>query len=117
MTEKEKCPQCGSKLIGIDDKTGLKYCGDCSWKQEKEIVESKICPLLSIATAKNEEWEFCHKEGCAFYLEKLPAKMEKCVFVRLALSVGMIAERRGTSLLEKSLKRRMASVRSQHRPQ
>jgi len=89
---------------------------------EKEATK-KICPLLSIATLQSSEHENefteCLEEQCAFYLEKLPARMEKCVFVRLALSVGMIAEQkaknRGMNIMQQSLKRRMESAKRQHR--
>jgi len=77
-------------------------------KREEKVEEPpKICPLLSIACGMKHGFTRCIKDECAFYLEKLPSKMEKCVFVRIALSLGMIAERRGTSMLERSLKRRM----------
>jgi len=90
-------------------------------KREKKVEEQpKICPLLSIATAKEDEWNDCEKERCAFYLEKLPSKMEKCVFVRIAVSLGMIAERKPTSkptsFLEQRLKARLQSLKKQQSP-
>jgi len=85
---------------------------------EKEATK-KICPLLSIADATSDEFTGCIEEECAFYLERLPTKMEKCVFVRLALSVGMMAEQkaksRGMNIMQQSLKRRMESAKRQHR--
>jgi len=100
------CPKC--VRLAKEDKLPFRIVDRSFIKREEKVEEPpKICPLLSIATAKEGEWNDCEKERCAFYLEKLPKKMEKCVFVRLALSLGMIAERRGTSMLEQSLKRRM----------
>jgi len=85
-----------------------------SKREEKVEEQPKICPLLAIAMAQvrlatRKDFQ-CIKDECGFYLEKLPKKMEKCVFVRLALSLGMIAERHGTSMLEQSLKRRMRKL-------
>jgi len=83
-------------------------------------VKPKICPLLAIAYASVKIAQvknfYCIKEECAFYLEKLPKKMEKCIFVRLALSLGMIAERKPTSFLEQRLKKRLQDVKKQQSP-
>jgi len=77
-------------------------------KREEKVEEPpKICPLLSMANPRDVEFNVCIGDRCAFHLSKLPKKMEKCIWVRIALSLGMIAERRGTSMLEQSLKRRM----------
>jgi len=85
----------------------------------EKLVIKKICPLLSMATLQSSahEYEFteCIEEQCMFHLSKLPSKMEKCIWVRLALSMGMIAERRGTNIMQKSLERRMQSLKRQHR--
>ena len=79
----------------------------------------KYCPLFSIVDRGEGEYTECLEEQCAFYLERLPTKMEKCVFVRLALSVGMMAEQkaksRGMNIMQQSLKRRMESAKRQHR--
>ena len=86
-------------------------------KREEKVEEPpKICPLLSIAPSSEGLNADCVKEQCAFYLEKLPSKMEKCVFVRLALSLGMIAERKPTSFLEQRLKKRLQDVKKQQSP-
>jgi len=100
------CPKC--VRLAKEDKLPFRIIDRSYIKREEKVEEPpKICPLLSIAPSSEGLNADCEKEQCAFYLEKLPSKMEKCVFVRLALSLGMIAERRGTSMLEQSLKRRM----------
>lgn len=73
----------------------------------------KICPLLSMANASGDEWEHCHEEGCKFHLSKLPANMEKCIFIRLAISLGQIAEAFGKSDSD----RKMDSIKRQHGPE
>ena len=71
-----------------------------------------ICPLLSMANVSGDQWEDCHKEGCWFYNRAL----KKCAMVHMAISLAQIAERRGSSLLQRNLDRRMKSLKSQHRP-
>jgi len=102
-------------------------------KREKKVEEPpKICLLLvmgyghicqdfeDILTLEEPSESgadvCCRKERCAFYLEKLPSKMEKCVFIRLAVSLGMIAERKPTSFLEQRLKKRLQDVKKQQSP-
>ena len=37
------CPNCGSELVGVDEKRGVVYCGDCPW--EEDVNEyNKRCP-------------------------------------------------------------------------
>jgi len=113
------CPKC--VRLAKEDKLPFRIIDRSYIKREEKVEERpKICPLLAIAKAHvrlatRKDFQ-CIKDECGFYLEKLPKKMEKCVFVRLALSLGMIAERKPTSFLEQRLKRRMQNLKKQQSP-
>jgi len=95
-----------------------------SKREEKVEEQPKICPLLAIAMAQvrlatRKDFQ-CIQEKCAFYLEKLPPKVEKCIWVRIAITLGNIwatMERpRGTTLMERSMQRRMQNLKKQQSP-
>lgn len=93
---KDGCPQCGERLA-VDSKTGLKYCADCSWKEEKKVVAPSICPLLSIVTQPSCGFVDCQKEKCWIFNRQT----RKCVFVMVAMTLGDLV------LAQKPLKRRV----------
>jgi hypothetical protein len=79
--------------------------------RKKKVEEvHKVCPLLSMANPKDDKLTRCIKEECAFYLSKLPVTMEKCIWVRLAISLGNLdmhfTKPRPNGLFQQSLNRR-----------
>jgi len=87
-------------------------------ENKKQVNMSKldppiICPLLSMASPQADEYADCMKEACWFYNRA----MKKCVFVMMSISLIDISRRKGTSIMEKSLKQRMQSLRRRHQPQ
>jgi len=69
--------------------------------EEKVLEPPKICPLLSIATMKNDEFEDCAKEWCWWFNRKL----QKCVWVHMAISLAQISEMWGKAALEDLIKK------------
>jgi len=69
--------------------------------EEKVLEPPTICPLLSIATAKEDEWNDCEREKCYFYHR--PTKV--CGFMLLAIATMKIEARFGEADLMKILKK------------
>jgi len=80
---------------------------DLAKKKPKTDDDLTVCPLMSIGNSG----QGCWKEGCTFYLSKLPTNMEKCIWVRMAISLGQIAEATKKGDLDKV----MTSLKKQHR--
>jgi hypothetical protein len=109
----EKCKHEKGKYIGsyhdVRPHWECKKCGVVLLEEEftKKDDAPVICPLLSIGNTGQPCW----KEGCTFYLSKLPTNMEKCIWVRMAISLGQIAEATKKGDLDKV----MTSLKKQHR--
>jgi len=69
--------------------------------EEKVLEPPTICPLLSIAAPKEDEWSDCEKERCWWFNRKL----QKCVWVHIAISLAQIADMRGRENIHDLIKK------------
>jgi len=94
------CPKC--VRLAKEDKLPFRIVDRSFIKREAKVLEPPtICPLLSIAAPKEDEWNDCEKEKCWFY----NLKLQKCVWVHMAISLAQIADMRGRENIHDLIKK------------